>query len=128
MKLSVPTTLLACVLLSVSPAAGAASLLSDRDCREGADFIRNAALSRDTGMTATRFIDKLEEDLMAVRAYAPSLRWFVYSEVEEDLLRKAAVQVFEKPQVADEHRDAFLTACSALRVSAAYVLRVHAAR
>jgi len=38
------------------PRSAGALTVSPQDCREGADFIGNAARSRDNGMPAARFI------------------------------------------------------------------------
>ncbi len=102
--------------VSLMQAAGTlAQTLSASDCVEGAQFVRNAALSRDNGMGARQFIDRLDEDLSMVMAMPPPARWFVYSEVEERLLRHAVARVFDKPQDAEGHRTEFLAACDRLR-------------
>ena len=64
---------LALLLSLLSGGAAAQQRLSSRECREGGDFIRNAALSRDTGTTREFFVGRLEEDLLTIRAVPPSL-------------------------------------------------------
>lgn len=96
-------------------AVAVAQPLSASDCVEGAHFVRNAAMSRDNGMSARQFIDRLDEDLSVVMAMPPRARWFVYSDVEERLLRHAVDRVFDSPQDAEVHRAEFLAACDRLR-------------
>lgn len=100
--------------------------LSARDCREGADFIRNAALSRDAGMRAEAFLARLEEDLVVVMAMRPAVRWFVYSEREADLLRVAVASVFRRPNDPQRHASTFLAGCETLRASTAPAMRATA--
>lgn len=100
--------------------------LSARDCREGADFIRNAALSRDAGMRAEAFLARLEEDLVVVMAMRPAVRWFVYSEREADLLRVAVASVFGRPSDPQRHASTFLAGCETLRASNAPAMRATA--
>ncbi len=100
--------------------------LSARDCREGADFIRNAALSRDAGMRAEAFLARLEEDLVVVMAMRPAVRWFVYSEREADLLRVAVASVFARPSDPQRHASTFLAGCETLRASSAPAMRATA--
>lgn len=85
---------------------------SARECREGGDFIRNAALARDSGATRAFFVGKLEDDLVAVRAFPPALRWFVHDAADEDFLRAEVYAVFDDPAASERHRDAFLERCA----------------
>jgi len=101
-------------VLGALPAAAPALTVTAAECGEGADFIRNAARSRDNGMTAFDFLGRLESDLVAIRAYPAAMRWFAKDEDDERLLRLAAASVFERPRPAPEHHDAFLASCSAL--------------
>jgi hypothetical protein len=89
------------------------------ECDEGADFIRNAALSRDNGMRGDAFLERLEGDFVAIRAIRPELRWFARDADDEALLREAAIAVFTLPQPADAHRRDFLAACRATLAAAA---------
>ncbi|HEX5093383.1 MAG TPA: hypothetical protein VFV84_11925 [Burkholderiales bacterium] len=82
------------------------------ECREGGDFIRNAALARDAGATRDFFVGKLEEDFVAVRAFPPGLRWFVHDAADEDFLRAEVYAVFDDPAASERHRDAFLERCA----------------
>ena len=85
---------------------------SARECREGGDFIRNAALARDAGATREFFVGKLEDDFAAVRAFPPALRWFVHGAADEDFLRAEVYAVFDDPAASERHRDAFLERCA----------------
>jgi len=94
-------------------AAGApAQPHSGRECREGGDFIRNAALARDAGATREFFVGKLEDDLVAVRAFPPALRWFVHDAADEAFLRAEVYAVFDDPAASERHRDGFLERCA----------------
>ena len=66
------------------------------ECREGGDFIRNAAVSRDNGITREFFMSRLAGDLMAIRSFPPELRWFARNEDDEALLTNAAANVFDQ--------------------------------
>lgn len=94
--------------------------LSAGDCSEGGDFIRNAALSRDNGIKAEQFINTLEDDLSRVRDMPAASRWFAYSDIEAQMLRKATYGVFMKPKDADRHRAEFIQFCESVRNSVAY--------
>lgn len=85
---------------------------SARECREGGDFIRNAALSRDAGATRDFFVGRLEDDLLTIRAFPPALRWFVHDTDDEAFLRAEVRSVFDKPAASEKHRDAFLERCA----------------
>jgi len=91
---------------------GAAEQHSAAECREGSDFIRNAALARDGGTTREFFVGRLEEDLVMIRAYPPALRWFVHDPDDEVFLRTEVEAVFDKPQSGDRHRSGFLERCA----------------
>jgi hypothetical protein len=82
------------------------------ECREGGDFIRNAALSRDAGATREFFIGRLEEDLVAIRAFPAALRWFARSAEDEAFLRTEVHEVFDAPAAGVLHRDGFLERCA----------------
>ena len=84
---------------------------SARDCREGGDFIRNAALSRDGGTTRAFFVGRLEEDMITIRAFPVQLRWFVRSPDDEQFLRSEVEAVFDAPLPVDQHRTGFLERC-----------------
>jgi hypothetical protein len=85
---------------------------SVRECREGGDFIRNAALARDAGVTREFFVGRLEDDLVAIRAYPEALRWFVRDNADEAFLRTEVHEVFDAPAASALHRDAFVERCA----------------
>ena len=84
---------------------------SARECREGGDFIRNAALARDAGYTREFFVGRLEEDFVMIRAFPPDLRWFVRDPGDEEFLRGEVEAVFGSPTSSDQHRAGFLQRC-----------------
>jgi hypothetical protein len=92
--------------------AAAAQPHSAAECREGGDFIRNAALSRDAGATREFFIGRLEDDLVTIRAFPPALRWFAHTPEDEAFLRTEVHEVFEAPAASELHRDGFLERCA----------------
>lgn len=104
--------LLAAVLLTLAGAA-AAHRLTVQECREAGEFIRNAALARDAGMTREQFLDRLRGDLMAIRSYPPELRWFAQDENDERFLIAAAESVFDRPAKSSEHETETLRSCFA---------------
>ena len=102
--------LLAAVALAWS-AVAAAHPHSARECREGGDFIRNAALARDAGYTREFFVGRLEEDFVMIRAFPPDLRWFVRDSGDEEFLRGEVEAVFGAPASGEQHRAGFLERC-----------------
>jgi len=84
-----------------------------RECREAGDFIRNAALSRDNGMSREAFLGRLQEDLVAIRAYPASLRWFVRNLDDEAFLVNEVESVFDAPRSPELHRPDFIGRCLA---------------
>lgn len=85
--------------------------LTPAECTEGGDFIRNAALARDNGITREFFLNKLVEDLVMIQSFPPHLRWFVQDASDEKLLSEAVSGVFDMPMEADQHRASFISAC-----------------
>lgn len=83
------------------------------ECFEGSDFVANAARARDNGMSRAAFLERLEEDLMMIRAYPPALRWFAKDVADERMLHDAAADVFDAPRRPDSHRARFLEICLA---------------
>jgi hypothetical protein len=81
------------------------------ECLEGSDFIHNAALSRDAGVGADAFIDRMRGDFLAIRSFPAELRWFVHDEGDESFLAEQARLVFEQPSDPDDHRQRFLRVC-----------------
>ena len=92
--------------------AAAAQPHSAGECREGGDFIRNAALARDAGATREFFVGRLEDDLLTIRAFPPELRWFAHDSADEAFLRAEVHAVFDAPSESGLHRDAFLERCA----------------
>ncbi len=99
----------AAIGLAATPCA--AHVPSVQECREGSDFIFHAAQARDAGATRAFFVDRLEADLIAIRAYPKTLRWFAQDAADEALLVGAAQEVFDSPHRAELHRSAFLARC-----------------
>jgi hypothetical protein len=81
------------------------------ECTEGSQFIMNAALARDNGLTRAAYLTQLRGDLISIRAFPPNLRWFAQDEDDEAFLLSAASEVFDDPQTPDAHRQAFLSRC-----------------
>jgi hypothetical protein len=100
------------VAIALWTTSAAAQPHSARECREGGDFIRNAALARDSGATREFFVGRLEDDLAAVRAFPAELRWFVRDAADEDFLRAEVFAVFDDPAASERHRDGFLERCA----------------
>jgi hypothetical protein len=98
---------------AVVPQSSRALTVTLAECHEGADFIRNAALSRDNGIRADEFLGRMEQDFVMIRSVPPELRWFARDEDDERLLRMAAQQVFVDPREADAHHRSFLAECRA---------------
>jgi len=95
--------------LSVIPSLAGRPTMEE--CFEGSDFIGNAARSRDAGVAADRFLGRMEDDFVAIRAFPNELRWFVHDADDEAFLLDSAREVFEHPGAPDRHRAAFLRAC-----------------
>jgi hypothetical protein len=88
-----------------------AHTLTLAECTEGGEFIRNAALARDNGITREFFIDKLVEDLALIQSFPPQLRWFVQDSGDEKLLSEAVFKVFDEPMKAEQHEASFISSC-----------------
>ena len=98
-----------CAMLYVE--LGLASRPSMAECFEGSEFIANAALSRDAGMSSEAFISRMEYDFVATQDFPSELRWFVHDADDEEFLLSAAREVFAQPNAAERHRRMFLQAC-----------------
>jgi hypothetical protein len=105
--------ILSIVLLSLHAGIVLAHRPSVQECREASEFIRNAALSRDNGMAREIFVDRLQADLIAIKAHPPALRWFVQDADDEAFLVSAVEQVFSAPEGAVEHEMRTLRSCLA---------------
>ncbi|MBI3527534.1 MAG: hypothetical protein HY067_06150 [Betaproteobacteria bacterium] len=88
-----------------------AHALTLAECTEGGEFIRNAALARDNGITREFFVNKLVEDLAMIQSFPPQLRWFVQDSSDEKLLSEAVFKVFDEPMKAEQHESSFISAC-----------------
>ena len=106
---SMVALLAAVVWFAAGGATASAPTLAD--CFEGSDFIANAASARDNGMSRDAFLDRLDQDLFAIRAFPSELRWFAKDEDDERFLRGAAEDVFDLPASPQTHRALFLRAC-----------------
>ena len=100
---------LVCGAMQAAPGSAARPTL--QECLEGSDFIRNAALSRDAGIAADPFIERMKDDFFAIRAFPAELRWFVHDEGDEAFLAQQVRLVFEQASAPDEHRARFLSIC-----------------
>ncbi len=101
-------------LLSVLSGTGfgaCAHELTARECMEGSDYIRNAALSRDGGMSESAFMDVFERDMQMISRIPQTLRWFVQDQDDEALLRAALDEVFSRPLQPQQHAQNFARAC-----------------
>jgi hypothetical protein len=85
---------------------------TDAECREGGEFIGNAARSRDAGMARDAFMARLTGDLVTIRAFPRELRWFARDESDEQLLIEFAGRVFDRPAEPAQHEVEFLRACT----------------
>ena len=103
-------TLVVAVALGMASAAYA-STHTVTECFEGSDFIGNAAIARDNGMSRGAFLSRIQDDFALIRAYPPELRWFAKDADDERLLFDAAAEVFDAPRVPDVHRAHFLALC-----------------
>lgn len=90
----------------------AAHDLSEDECREGAEFIEHAAMSRDHGLSRDDFLRRMQEDIQTIQAFPPALRWFVQDAADEELLVGAAERVFDVPRAPEDHRSEFVQACT----------------
>jgi hypothetical protein len=81
------------------------------ECREGGEFIRNAAISRDNGLPKEAFLRHLIADLSVIRGLPEGMRWFARDETDESLLIQHAELVYGYGMSAKDHEEAFLTEC-----------------
>ncbi len=81
------------------------------ECKEGADYIRNAAISRDQGITEKKFMQVFETDMRMIQAVPRELRWFVQDDEDEAFLRAQLSVVFRQPQPPQKHAQEFAHAC-----------------
>lgn len=102
------TAIAAVLLTAPGPAAATDSLV---ECIEGAEFIANAAASRDNGMSREAYLDRLEQGFVAIRAFPVAPRWFVEDADDERFLRSSVESVYDRPTTPDGHHAAFFAAC-----------------
>lgn len=100
------------LFLLAFPLMANAHTLSTEECSEGSDYIRNAALSRDGGMSEAKFFEVFDHDLVLLMAIPPSLRWFVQDDDDADFLRAALLDVYRNPKMPQQHAENFAVACS----------------
>ena len=101
--------LLAAVFAFGAPAGASVPTLSE--CFEAGDFIANAALARDNGISREQFMGRLADDFVVIRAFPVDLRWFVKDADDERFLASAAEDVFTLRASPALHRSSFLRAC-----------------
>ena len=99
-------------VLLIASGAALAHKPTATECMEAGDFIRNAALSRDSGATRKFFLDRLQQDYVVIRAFRPELRWFVLDPDDEDFLQAEVMLVFDTPLTSEQHRTDFLERCA----------------
>ena len=102
---------LAAAVMPLAAADTVASAPTMAECLEGSDFIANAAIARDHGISRDAFIARLDDDLSLIHAFPAELRWFAKDADDERFLREEAQAVFDVPVTPDDHRTAFLRAC-----------------
>lgn len=108
---AMPGTMLFALALNLSGPVASAHELSLQECREGADYIRNAAISREHGMSETAFMDIFDNDLAMIKAIPKELRWFVQDDEDAAFLRAALNKVFQQPMAPSEHAMDFAHTC-----------------
>lgn len=101
---------IAMALAGGNAAAGSIEVDAD-ECHQAAQFIGNAALSRQNGMSKERFVGRLDDDLMVLSSMPPERRWFVHGDAEARFLRDAVLDVFDTPRAPRDHAEGFLTNC-----------------
>ena len=106
-------------LIALGQAPAYAHDISHAECLEGAEFVRNAALSRDAGATREFFMNKMAEDLALIQSFPPELRWFVQDAQDEELLAEAVASVFDEPLQPEQHEERFVNQCIRITASAA---------
>ncbi|MEP6942987.1 MAG: hypothetical protein ABI981_08625 [Betaproteobacteria bacterium] len=111
MRATFPLTSALTIACAMHAGAALASHPSLTECLEGSDFIGNAALARDAGMSGERFIERMRHDFMTIHAFPQQLRWFAHDSEDEAFLTDAARAVFDQPALPEAHRQTFLRTC-----------------
>ena len=101
--------LAASLVLGLAPAR--AGIPTYEECQQGGEFIRNAALARDAGMSRQAFLDRMKDDFVLIQGFPKELRWFAKDAADEAFLLAAAAEVFDRPQRPAHHESDFLSAC-----------------
>ena len=104
-----------CVLTAFTIAFAHSSIASSHspaECREGAEFIRNAALARLNGQPRDAFLARLLGDLAMIRGMPRASRWFARDKADELLLTRHVERVFDNPTDPKTHEEAFFAACN----------------
>lgn len=105
--------ILASAALAAAFAPASASTSAFAECQEDGEFIRNAALARDYGITRAAFLGRMAADFILIRVFPAELRWFTRDAQDEAFLTEAAAQVFDQPREPSVHESDFLIACAA---------------
>jgi hypothetical protein len=105
----------AAILLAIARPVIASSHTA-AECREGGEFIRNASLSRDNGLSKDAFLNHLIADLSMIRSLPEAVRWFARDEKDESLLVWHAERVYDERLSPEEHEAAFLADCGKIVV------------
>lgn len=101
-------------LLFVSIPAVAHQLTLE-ECEEGAEFIGNAAILRDSGKpegSEEAFVSRAVEDIDAIKQFPPEFRWFVQDDEDADYLLSEILRVFREPQDPTRHYQDFFNRCT----------------
>lgn len=104
--------ILVLVLLLSMPLS--AHQLTLEECEEGAEFIGNAAVLRDSGYPEgyeEAFVSRAIEDIEAIKQFPPEFRWFVQDDEDADYLLSEILRVFREPQAPTRHYQDFFNRC-----------------
>ncbi len=85
--------------------------MSEDECREGSEFIQNAAHSRNNGITKFHLLEQFDADIITIQSFPPEYRWFVQDKEDEVFLRSALLGVFDDPKTPEKHATDFLSDC-----------------
>jgi hypothetical protein len=111
MRATLPLTRVMMIVCTLQAGTALASQPTLTECLEASDFIGNAALARDAGMTSERFIERMRSDFTTIHAFPQQLRWFAHDADDEAFLTDEARVVFDQPAPPEAHRQAFLRSC-----------------
>lgn len=88
-------------------------LPTERECHEGSDFIKNAALSRANGYSKEFLIGRFDDDMTVLSGMHPEKRWFVRSQGATRFLRQSLLNVFAVKRKPQDQADIFFRSCMA---------------